>query len=235
MIPSLLFSLRQSALGKLQFHNTLPTLPDFARRGREPEFYPLAIARAFSKTEAENIRLVVDVGCSNWSYVRALANSFPNAALLGVELDGGRRYWNLHRRIDYAQAYADEVRKEGRWVEVYWRDFLQLVTLTHVKIPAKSEVLFCFFFPFVSENPCLKWGLPRRYVNFEALLKKVHLLCESAALQSRILSVHQGEWEAHEAERSYSNLKLAVKQFSLDVEETTEVWPSHFETRGFLL
>jgi hypothetical protein len=171
----------------------------------------------------------VDVGCRNWSYVPALAHFFQNAQLTGIEVDGWRRYWNLYRRIDMARAYAYQLRKEGRQIQVLEKDFREV---NAVSIPGKkiTQSVFCFFFPFLSENPCFKWGLPSRFVNFTDLLKHAQNLAESMNSKPRFISSHQGEWEAEEAQKIYSQLKIPIQKKSVSVEESRGLWPSRFDT-----
>jgi hypothetical protein len=273
------FNLREKVLGQVRLRQALPTLPGVQAREGERQYYQKLLSKVFSPEEAASIGYVTDVGCRNWSYAGALAEFFNSASLLGVEVDGGRRYWNLHRRRDYADAYAAELRGQGRKAETLFQDFATIRELPDLGAPrSKSglqnessdpaappqaqEILFCFFFPFVSENPCQKWGLPTRFVKFAELIQKAQALGESEncrrskdvlhssrvhaqiqnpsnlrkpTVKTRILSVHQGEWEADEARDVYTELGLTFKESVLGVEEFTKLWPSAFENRIFLL
>jgi len=176
------------------------------------------------------IKQVIDVGCRNWSYVDTFARSFPNANLVGIELDGLRRYWNLYRRIDYARAYAKELQKLGREAEAHLGDFL---TLPLQLKPAPT--LFSFLFPFVSDNPCLKWGVPKRYSNFSKMIERSLSLAEQWSLPNAYcLSVHQGEWEADIARAAYQKLGLKMNETVLSPEEWAGIWPSPYENWIFV-
>lgn len=247
------FKLRQGLLGQVRLRQGLPRLPEMLLREGELEYYRRVLERSYAhKNDRQSVCQVVDVGCRNWSYVRALARFFNNAHLLGVEVDGWRRYWNLHRRKDYADAYAAELRAEGREVQTFFGDFADLQELPTAgpwgQSPERREILFCFFFPFVSENPCRSWGLPSRFVKFKELVLKAQTLVASKNQHSlnsstqcamefvpRLLSVHQGEWEAEEARQVYSELGLTFKESTLHVEEFKELWPSPYENRIFLV
>src|SRR4051812_12636873 len=108
MMNRLQFYVRKNLLGKVALRRGLPTPRESGVETGEREFYKLILGRAArgSSQEPAAAKHVIDVGCRTWSSARALAEFFPSASLLGVELDGGRRYWNLHRRQDVAQAYA---------------------------------------------------------------------------------------------------------------------------------
>lgn len=215
------FSLRQSLLGRLKLRSGLPEVDSRTIAARKEQiFYRKVLERALGTFPIPmGGKTVWDVGCRNWSYARALAEVFPDARLRGVEVDGGRRYWNLYRRQDMAQAYAQELRAEGREVECEFRDFRDIS-------PAAFERgdLFCFFYPFVSKNPCVKWGLPSSFSNFKELLR--HIQRSEAKGSFQLLSCHQGEWEAEIALECYSNLNIPVKLSVLEPEDFKGLWPS---------
>ena len=126
--------------GLPQIHSNGP------QRAKERQFYELVLNRAFSHDEGQRETMVLDIGCRNWSYLAALASFFPNAILEGIEIDSFRRYWNLYRRVDYANAFAQEFRTQGRNIEIFPNDFLNFTWRGPLK---NRQPLFCFFFPFV--------------------------------------------------------------------------------------
>ena len=87
---------------------------------------------------------------------------------------------------------------------------------------------FLLFFPFVSENPCLKWGLPKSFADFPSLLRQALRLSPGA--QPLLLSTHQGEWEAEIARESYRGLGISVRKSRIEAEEAQGLWPSPHAT-----
>ncbi len=227
VLNELQFGLREKVLGKIVLRKSLPRLAQGYSVEQERNFYRLVLTRGLAPLNQNHLfSYVTDVGCRNWSYAHALADFFPQAQITGVDVDGFRRYWNLYRRIDHAQAYAGDLRRRGREVQAYAKDFRDFYLP-----PSPSQVLFTFFFPFVSENPCLKWGLPARFVNFPLLLKHSLILqWISLAQGATWLSAHQGEWEASEARKAYTRAGLDWREIVLSLEETREFWPSPYET-----
>lgn len=236
------FRLRERYFGKLSLRVGLPyvSLSDRAVI-REEEYYKLILTTwatrvtgatgLLNSTEGlgsslSTVSQVIDVGCRNWSYVGALSQFFPDAHLTGLEVDGRRRYWNLYRRMDLAQAYAQELQKRHSKRVLYLnKDFRSLD-----RLEKDSNVAFCFFFPYVSENPCLKGGLPSRFADFKVLLMHSLQLATASESKARWISSHQGDWEIKIARKAYQDLGLSVQEFILKVEDFKSVWPSQFDT-----
>lgn len=227
------FSLRQEYFSKLALRASIPKVSFTTNRSQqENQYYKLILSTGFGLPLSE-IRQVIDVGCRNWSYLQSLSDFFPNSALKGIEVDAGRHYWNLYRRIDMIRAYGQLMRRM-RSQEISWlhSDFR---ALSHIQPNASAA--FCFFFPFVSEHPCLKWGLPRRFVCFKELLTHSIKLSETARSPTIWISSHQGEWEAEIARKIYEKLSsqygLAIREHTLGVERFKNFWPSQYETKVF--
>lgn len=215
-------SLRTELFGNVRLRRKLP-LPQ-ASPFNEAEFYKLIVSKAIDPLTARSVELVCDVGCRNWSYADGLAQAFSNAALLGIEVDGARRYWNLYRRRDFATAKAVALSLEGRPSEVLFGDFRKLDVAAYCT--GYESVAFCFFFPFVSSNPCLKWGLPLEFGEFKPLL--AHAL-SSLEVKPLLLSVHQGQWEAEIARAAYQELNLAPREIVVSSSEYAGLWPSSYD------
>lgn len=196
---------------------------DFAETP-EFRFYQLLIQRGLPHTLRTAVTEIWDIGCRNWSYLPAVAASFPNARIRGVEVDGARRYWNLYRRMDVAEAYAQGYRTSGREVEFFPKNFLK-VDLSS----AEKETLFCFFYPFVSSRPCVKWGLPTRYADFDSLLRHAAQPILSLGEAPKIFSVHQGCWELELAVAAYQKQGLEHRVIRVDPVEFQGFWPSSHE------
>ncbi|HWI66608.1 MAG TPA: hypothetical protein VNT75_32755, partial [Symbiobacteriaceae bacterium] len=131
-------------------------------------FYLQMIERAF--TEAA-VRLpeglsALDAGCGDWFYVQALYGLLRRfrgerqVCLTGVEVDAYRPYAGLRSRIDWAHAYMDGL-KDMRYLPVDIRQFTEPV-----------DVAFQLF-PFLFGDDLRRWGLPRRYLTPDALLRHV--------------------------------------------------------------
>lgn len=224
------FYLRSTLLGKIPLRPGLPRLEISHAIRMERHYYHLILSKVFNpKIQIDRL---VDVGCRNWSYAQALADFFPNAELIGIELDGKRRYWNLYRRKDQAEAYVQELLMLGKNASFLDLDFMKF-RMSKPKTPEKQNVdLICFFYPFVSWYPCAKWGLPKKYADFSALLNHaLEMRLQMPEGRQMILSVHQGEWESEEAHRAYQRAGISVRELILSVEETAPYWPSSYETR----
>jgi hypothetical protein len=248
MIPQLILNLRNEIqwnlrakwLGQIPLRRGLPPLGAPIAIARERAFYNKVLGKALPQGAPFPPDLLVDIGCRNWSYAQALADFFPKTQLLGVEVDGWRRYWNLYRRIDLARAYAEDLCQQGHSAGVIGEDFRNVDLRSHLGSQSSNlhRIAFCFFFPFVSENPCLQWGLPKRFMDFSQLLEHSQSQIKSFSNDQRVesfwISAHQGEWEAEEARNAYQKVGFKVKESCLPVEEYRELWPSHFETHIFV-
>ncbi|MCM2278307.1 MAG: hypothetical protein NDJ89_09550 [Oligoflexia bacterium] len=228
-LNALSFTLRDRFWGRLRLRRKSPVPRVDETIRREREFYSLLLTRAFPLPFTPKPGLWVDVGCRNWSYAPALAQFFPGAALLGVELDGRRRYWNLHRRMDLAQAFARECRLPGTGggagAECFFGDFRKLSSLPRLP-EGNAPVLFSFFYPFVSPDPCHGWGLPAKFADWAALLKHGRALARTASRPALFLSVHQGEWEAEIARTTLARLKMPSRELRVHAKEFQGLWPS---------
>jgi len=230
-LTRLQFRLRRDVFGRIKVRPGLPAPVAGAGVERERGFYSLVCEKAFDLETRARVALVWDIGCRNWSYARALAAAFPRANLIGVEVDGGRRYWNLHRRMDMAAAHAVDLVRHGRGARCVFRDFRELHLESLAADPGlgagdsgrlRSIQAFGFFFPFVSPRPCVRWGLPPDYADFRSLLEHAG----NSAGPKIFLSTHQGEWEAEIASKAYLEMGLEPRESVLQPTEFSGLWPS---------
>jgi hypothetical protein len=237
------FFLREHLFGKVVLRRGLPYVPAPTEVTPEHRFYRLLIENSLTPEERSRQNLVIDVGCRNGSYLAALAQAFSRADTVGVELDGNRRYWDLYRRADYARAFCASLEThlqtekrvgqensgtpERRQVKVVFGDVRKL-SGSELGLPDTGSVLFTLFYPFVSEHPCLKWGLPVQYASFKLILQHLRELQQARPqLQLGLLSAHQGEWEAEEARKSFNALSIIPSRETLFArEQFAELWPS---------
>jgi hypothetical protein len=222
------FFLREHLWGRFSFHRALPSVadasPDTPNQAPEHRFYELLIRKVFNESECLSFEKVIDVGCRNGSYLPALRRLFPRARLLGVELDGLRRYWNLYRRADYTRAYA-----QACGADVLFGDFRNLSDKS-LSLPLQGKVLITLFYPFVSEQPCLKWGLPVEFSDCGKLLAEIkNRRAQNPNLDFEILSAHQGEWEAEKVRM----LLPKATEIVHSPEEFASLWPSSHPTHTF--
>lgn len=253
------FSLRQEYFSKLALRMSTPRISlNTEQTQRENQYYKMILSSGLGASAGlgqdliNETRQVIDIGCRNWSYVQALSEFFPKSSIKGIEVDAGRRYWNLYRRIDLIRAYGQALRNAQRLNErhtehltehhgdpsnphtenrdITWlhADFRSLKTIQY-----KTPVAFCFFFPFVSDNPCLKWGLPKRFVCFQELLAHSIHLSEITHSPAIWISSHQGEWEAEIARDIYTRMGLLLNEYTLTVENFKDFWPSPYDTKIF--
>ncbi|MCM2324511.1 MAG: hypothetical protein NDJ90_14730 [Oligoflexia bacterium] len=234
------FSLREQLLGRLRLRAGAPRLPAEKSLAGEHAYYRLLLSRISESDPGllQAIDACVDVGCRNWSYAPALARFFPRADLLGIELDGGRRYWNLYRRRDFADAFARRAAEQsGRGASCLFRDFTSVgADELRARLPRLAEathapgaLLFTFFYPFVSERPCLKWGLPASFAGFSPLLRHARELAPRRSALV-LLSAHQGEWERELALRAYAEAGLETRSTLIPAKEFEGLWPSAHDT-----
>ncbi len=221
LLLSLQFKLRNRFLGRMPLRRGSPKL---SSRSQDRALYA-ALLQSIFREPTQQFEWIWDIGCRNWSYVESLTETFPNAKLIGVELDGNRRYWNLYRRRDVAQAYAQKIRKTKRWAECHFSDFRAM----RVGEWSGKTNLFCFFFPFVSIRPCLKWGLPKEYADFSELLSHAKMLSPNLV---NIISFHQGPWEAELARKAYTQQRMKIREIILDQKSLNGLWVYPFAIHG---
>ncbi len=189
----------------------------------EFQFYFYVLSRTL--TNRVHWGEVWDIGCRGWSYAPALAAFFPEARLLGVEVDPGQRYWNLKTRGEHAQFQVSGLQQQGRQAAFYGQDF-RIFDFKSTASKSRDSVLFCHFFPFVSERPCRKWGLPSSFCDFEGLLKKS--LSHPTNQVLGIFSLHQGGWELELAQAHYHEQGLDPQVTEFTVPEFEQWWPVRF-------
>lgn len=97
----------------------------------------------------------LDVGSKNWSYVFALqrflaARGAEPLELHGVEVDAHVVYWTLRSRKDLAQAYMAQTGNEA----------LRFWSADVRELEQGEFDLVTWFYPFLTREALLGWGLP---------------------------------------------------------------------------
>ncbi len=124
--------------------------------------------------------VMADVGCASFWYAAALQTFFRPRRLTGYELEAYRRYANGHTRQDYARGYT------RLWPETAFRG-------EDYRLVSESADLITCWFPFVSPDPILAWGLPLNLLKPKELLLRV---AANLAADGGFLMVNHGLDEA---------------------------------------
>jgi hypothetical protein len=224
------FALRNRWLGRIRLRTSLPSLKEPVAETPEQRFYELILKKSFTSAELRSFSCVLDVGSRNGSYLPALSRSCPEAKIIGIELDGGRRYWNGYRRCDYGEAHANALRCQGRGVHYLWKNFHDL-SATSLGLEQERAVLITLFYPFVSPSPCAAWGLPSRFADYPSLLRKLDSYGKRKAPHglTTIIAAHQGEWEAGLARSAYEWVGFKFHETSVRRAEFSTLWPSEHD------
>ncbi|MGE4234402.1 MAG: hypothetical protein AB7F43_13835 [Bacteriovoracia bacterium] len=189
----LAFRFRSKFLGKIPLRHSAP---EFKPDPQEIKVYDSVLDAAGLPRHFER---VIDVGCRNWSYLPSLISHF-DSSFIGVEVDVFRRNLNMHRRLDYLKAAVSYAKKMGVEAGFAAQDFRKL------RFRETKSTLVLFFFPFVSSNPCLKWGLPTSFSDFSELVEAAKKIPGI----THIASVHLGNWELSLAEKAYRECGLTT-------------------------
>jgi len=172
---------------------------------------------------------VLDIGSKNWFYAKGEYNFFrynnfeKEIRLDGIEIDAFRIYLDLCTRYDYAVYYTQGLENCR---------YLPKNLLNH----RKKYDYITWFFPFLTEYPLLKWGLPL------SVFKPVEMLEHAVSLlnpDGQLLIVNQDENEYSIQEQLIQNqnlnyIKAGVFNNSfLDYEHKRYVTLIHIEKGNF--
>jgi hypothetical protein len=124
--------------------------------------------------------VMADVGCASFWYVAALQAFFRPRRLTGYELEAFRRYADGHTRGDYARGYASV------WPETEFKG----EDYRLVREPA--DLITCWF-PFVTADPTLAWGLPLNLLKPNELLSRI---AANLSIRGGFFMVNHGPDEA---------------------------------------
>lgn len=229
---------RDWAYQNLRPRSGLPRDPIRPPRGvQEALFYQAVLQEALPPELRGGITHWLDVGCRNWGYLSGCLAALPGLKSgIGIERDPGRIYWNGYYRGDYARAAArgsstparnlDFIAGDFRTVQVWspWRS-----TVARPTESSGTTALITHFFPFVSETPCQKWGLPNSYSDFAPLAARTLELLRSFPSENHSpgvwISLHQGEWEADIARDIWSRLGCNFSEKLILPETLPGNWP----------
>ena len=144
---------------------------------------------------------ILEPGCQDFSRLPALRAFFRKQGvrprITGLELDPFPLLHDFHSRMDKAKYYMSCEKSADRYIGAdffRWEEVVDLV---------------CCFYPFVSTDPALAWGLPARFGDPKPLVQSFLRNLRADAL---LLVVHQGEWEEEDFDRAREGLGLRLLQ-----------------------
>lgn len=139
---------------------------------------------------------LVEPGCQDFARLPAWRSFFrkQNVRLQvrGVEVDPFPVLSNLHSRWDKAHYYIS-MENDGSIYEA--GDFFNFKD--------QADAIFCFY-PFVSTNPALAWGLPAEFASPQKWIESFVRVLKPGGL---VLVGHQGEWE----EKSFDKAREEIQ------------------------
>ena len=162
--------------------------------------YTFDILSAYFNPSPRDCASVLDIGCKNWSYVKGEYNFFKTFCsefvLDGVEIDAHRLYKNFYSRYEYAKFYMKGLKNtnyiEGNLLDIE-RDYDFII----------------WFLPFVTQNPHIYWGLPKKFFMPEKLLQHAYSLLKK---QGQLLIVNQGKDEADIQKQMLDKLNIKYEE-----------------------
>lgn len=158
---------------------------------------------------------ILEVGSQDFSRTPAYANFFPATKITGIEIDPFPVLRELHSRMDKAKYYISHFAPKSTYEE---GDFF--------KWNKRYELIICFY-PFVSTNPALAWGLP---ANLGNPLLWIHALEKNLTPGALALLVHQGDWEEEtfdEVRKKIPNQLELVERKILNCPFYQNKYPAH--------
>ncbi len=154
----------------------------------------------FESVQFPPLITILEPGCQNFSRLPALREFFRLrgvvATIVGIELDAFVPLRGFHSLWDHAQYYISLHKDESRFEA---QDFF--------KWDEPSEVIVCFY-PFVSTEPALAWGLPAQVAGAQ---KWVEAFSKNLKPGGYVLVVHQGDWEEKDFDEARENSPLELR------------------------
>ena len=147
--------------------------------------YRIDILNSSLELNQNNDINILDIGSKNWFYAPAEWHFFKyksfnkDISLTGIEIDPYRLYQNLCTRYDYAMYYIKNL------------DNTRYIGQNLLDHGGKYDYI-TWFFPFVTCEPLLHWGLPLNCFSPDELMIKAYSLLKK---DGRILIMNQGSHE----------------------------------------
>lgn len=146
---------------------------------------------------------VLEPGCQDFARLPALRAYLhqrgTQPTITGLEVDAYPILHNLHSRADKAHYYLS-------LSPAHSRD--RFVAGDFFRWNEAADLVFCFY-PFVSANPALSWGLPKEFGQPE---QWVEAFARNLKTGGKLLVVHQGDWEEEEFDEARVTAPLKLLQ-----------------------
>jgi SAM-dependent methyltransferase len=142
-------------------------------------------AWAHSELGRGQIEVLCDIGCASFWYAAALDAFFHPKSLVGVEVEGYRRFKDGRTRIDYARGYTESL-PNARFVIADYLSFDQ-----------RADLITAWF-PFVTPAAILAWRLPLSLLCPERLFERIARNLRDGGL---FVMINHGAAEADAAAR----------------------------------
>lgn len=133
-----------------------------------------------SKKEDYSFLSTLDIGSKNFSYSIALylflnkiKNIPNNISLVGNEIDPTRAYRNFFTSEVMASYYFSLIPLPSNQKRYLGKNILN-VKLEDTPYPHEAFDFITLFFPFVTKEPLLAWGLPFKYIFTSETIEKIH-------------------------------------------------------------
>lgn len=151
------------------------------------------------RVELQKSITVLEPGCQNFSRLPALRGYFQNrgvvAAITGIELDAYVPLKGFYSLWDHAHYYLSLEKDDSRFVA---EDFF--------KWQSPADVIVCFY-PFVSAEPALAWGLPAEVAGAK---KWINAFTKNLKPGGYVFVVHQGDWEEADFDEARKGAPLTL-------------------------
>jgi hypothetical protein len=145
---------------------------------------------------------ILDIGSKNWFYAEGEYNFFKyhffekNIEMTGIEIDAHRLYTDFHSRRDYALYYIKNL-DNCRYIA------------GDVMLHKNQYDYITWFFPFVTQEPLLNWGLPLKFYKPEKMLKHAFSLLKP---NGKLIIVNQGKEEYLKQQELLKKLNIPYSQ-----------------------
>lgn len=142
---------------------------------------------------------VLEPGSQNFSRLPSLRAFFGkqngNVQITGIELDAFVPIKGFYSLWDHAQYYISLKNDNAQFIA---GDFFKFVE--------PADVIVCFY-PFVSAEPALAWGLPAAVAGAD---KWIRAFLRNLKLNGYVFVVHQGDWEEEDFDRAREGTQLEL-------------------------
>ena len=173
--------------------------PQLIERNKQENLYTKDILERFFEKIGKEKVCILDIGSKNWFYAKGeyeYFNSFCEEFYLdGVELDANRLYSNFYSRFEVAKFYTKNLINTN------------YIVGNLIDIKQKYDYII-WILPFVTPEPHLMWGLPKKYFYPSVLLKHAYDLLFPGG---QMIIINQGKSEQDVQKELLDNAGIAYK------------------------